>query len=222
MSQSFADRLVKSIELSGHKQVHLAKKLEISKQAVNQWAQGKSVPSMHTIEQIAKFLNVDFLWLLSGAGVEPVAETIKKQLENAPMVGESDFRFYTASFIPVVRMPGITIEETLKEDNIVGRYPVPEACINGRCFAVEVTGDMMVPLIKNGDVALIDVEETATSGDIVCVVMKGKYLIRYLDEIREDGVVLRPANSLYPVVRIRADEILKIYRINEACTRTKF
>ena len=40
MSQSFADRLVKSIELSGHKQVHLAKKLEISKQAVNQWAHG--------------------------------------------------------------------------------------------------------------------------------------------------------------------------------------
>jgi len=40
MSQSFADRLVKSIELSGHKQVHLAKKLEISKQAVNRSAYG--------------------------------------------------------------------------------------------------------------------------------------------------------------------------------------
>lgn len=175
-------------------------------------------------KEIANICNVSLDWLYNGVGSMEISviETIRKELENAPLVGEAEFRFYTASFIPVVRMPGITIEETLKEDNIVGKYPIQEACINGRCFAVEVTGDMMVPLIKNGDVALIDVEETATSGDIVCVVMKGKYLIRYLDEIREDGVILRPANSLYPVVRIRADEILKIYRINEACTRTKF
>lgn len=167
-------------------------------------------------------MGVEFLWLLSGGGVEPVAETIRKELENAPMVGEAEFRFYTASFIPVVRMPGISIEETLKEDNIVGGYAVQEACINGRCFAIEVTGDMMLPLMKNGDLALIDVEQTATGGDIVCVLMKGKYLIRYLEEVREDWITIRPANSLYPTVRIRSEEVLKIYRITEAFARTKF
>ena len=219
MSQSFADRLVKSIELSGHKQVHLAKKLEISKQAVNQWAQGKSVPSMHTIEQIAKFLNVDFLWLLSGAGVEPVAETIKKQLENAPMVGESDFRFYTASFIPVVRMPGISIEETLKEDNIVGRY-IKDHNGENKYFAVEVTGDAMLPILKNGDLALIDVERQAFDSDLVCVVTANRYLIRYLAGRQEGKIILKPANSLYPDIAINEEEIKKIYRISETSSIT--
>jgi len=221
MSQTFSDRLVKSLNLTGMNQVQLAKKLGKTKQAVSYWTQGKSVPSMSMIEQIAKILGVEFLWLLSGGGVEPVAETIRKELENAPMVGEAEFRFYTASFIPVVRMPGISIEETLKEDNIVGRY-IKDHNGENKYFAVEVTGDAMLPILKNGDLALIDVEQTATGGDIVCIVMKGKYLIRYLEEVTDDGVTIRPANSLYPTVRIRSEEILKIYRITEAFARTKF
>jgi len=219
MSQSFSDRLVKSLNLSGVNQVQLAKKLGKTKQAVSLWIQGKSVPSMSIIEQISKTLNVDFIWLLSGGGVEPVAETIRKELENAPMVGEAEFRFYTASFIPVVRMPGISIEETLKEDNIVGRY-IKDHNGENKYFAVEVTGDAMLPILKNGDLALIDVERQAFDSDLVCVVTANRYLIRYLAGRQEGKIILKPANSLYPDIAINEEEIKKIYRISETSSIT--
>jgi len=219
MSQSFSDRLVKSLNLSGVNQVQLAKKLGKTKQAVSLWIQGKSVPSMSIIEQISKTLNVDFIWLLSGGGVEPVAETIRKELENAPMVAEAEFRFYTASFIPVVRMPGISIEETLKEDNIVGRY-IKDHNGENKYFAVEVTGDAMLPILKNGDLALIDVERQAFDSDLVCVVTANRYLIRYLAGRQEGKIILKPANSLYPDIAINEEEIKKIYRISETSSIT--
>ena len=81
---------------------------------------------------------------------------------------------------------------------------------------------MMLPLLKNGDVVLINIDENANCGEIVCVLLKGKYLIRYLDEVTDEGITLRPANSLYPVARIKTEEVIKIFRISESSSRTKY
>jgi len=172
-------------------------------------------------KEIANICNVSLDWLYNGVGSMEISviETIRKELENAPMVGEAEFRFYTASFIPVVRMPGISIEETLKEDNIVGRY-IKDHNGENKYFAVEVTGDAMLPILKNGDLALIDVERQAFDSDLVCVVTANRYLIRYLAGRQEGKIILKPANSLYPDIAINEEEIKKIYRISETSSIT--
>ncbi len=210
MNQKFSDRLVQSLTTSGVSQSQLAQKLGVTKQAVSIWKKGNSVPTYPVIEKIADILGVDFVWLLSGGGSPSIADTIQKELENTPMVKESDFVFYTSSFIPVVKLPYTTIDETLTEDNVIGMYPKKDAEAR-RYFAVEQKGDMMLPILKNGDLVLIDSREQVTSGDLACVLLNGKYLIRYYSVLPDGGALLKPTNVNYPEIYLRGEEIQAVF-----------
>lgn len=173
-------------------------------------------------KKIAAKCNVSIEWLYEGVGDKySTTETILRDLENTPMVKESDFVFYTSSFIPVVKLPYTNIDETLTEDNVIGMYPKKDAEAR-RYFAVEQKGDMMLPILKNGDLVLIDSREQVTSGDLACVLLNGKYLIRYYSVLPDGGALLKPTNVNYPEIYLRGEEIQAVFRICETNSITRF
>ena len=223
MNQKFSDRLKLALNLKNISQKNLADYLGEDRRKINGWTRAnKGTPSPEIIGKIAKYLKVSADWLLDGSGeMTLTVETILRDLENAPMVKESDFVFYTSSFIPVVKLPYTNIDETLTEDNVIGIYPKKDTEAR-RYFAVEQKGDMMLPILKNGDLVLIDSREQVTSGDLACVLLNGKYLIRYYSVLPDGGALLKPTNVNYPEIYLRGEEIQAVFRICETNSITRF
>ena len=60
----FTKRFNKVLKESGKTQVEIAKALNITKQCVNDYKTGKSVPSLETLYSLCKFLEVSADYLL--------------------------------------------------------------------------------------------------------------------------------------------------------------
>lgn len=85
---------------------------------------------------------------------------------------------------------------------------VPLAGLQGRGFALRVSGDSMADLIQDGDVVLFEKRPVRRSGEI-CAVRVGDedVTLKYLDRLSEDRYALRAHNPDFPTREVRADEI---------------
>ncbi len=72
----------RNIQPWGRNQV-LRKELHVSQPAVSKWLTGKGYPSIETLVQIAKFLQVNVEWLITGQGPKSINERYpSKQIEE--------------------------------------------------------------------------------------------------------------------------------------------
>ena len=60
----FKERFNEILKISGKTQVEIAKAIHVSKQCVNDYKTGKSVPSIETLYLLCKFLEVSANYLL--------------------------------------------------------------------------------------------------------------------------------------------------------------
>ena len=60
----FTERFNEVLKMSGKTQVEIAKALKITKQCVNDYSKGKSFPSMQTLFELCRFLDVSADYLL--------------------------------------------------------------------------------------------------------------------------------------------------------------
>lgn len=76
---------------------------------------------------------------------------------------------------------------------------------------VRVKGDSMIDAgIHEGDLVVVERRPGANFGDIVVATVDNEFTLKYLERDKT-GVVLRPANPAYPV--IRANEKLEIFGV---------
>ena len=64
----FKDRLTRAIEEKGISKYQIAKETKITEATLSNYCNGKGKPSPSIVMQLASFLDVDFDWLLNGAG----------------------------------------------------------------------------------------------------------------------------------------------------------
>ncbi|MEQ8346875.1 MAG: helix-turn-helix domain-containing protein [Sneathiellaceae bacterium] len=70
---SLGDRVAEARRLSGLTQAEVAQRFGISAQAVSQWEAGRAKPDVERLEELARLLGVEFLWLCFGAEEDPAA-----------------------------------------------------------------------------------------------------------------------------------------------------
>ena len=71
-------------------------------------------------------------------------------------------------------------------------------------FALKVSGDSMIDAgIYDGDVAVIDQEETVISGNIVAVSVEDEATLKFFKQL-DDGIYLIPANNDYKAIKLDA------------------
>jgi SOS-response transcriptional repressor LexA len=81
-----------------------------------------------------------------------------------------------------------------------------------------VSGDSMVEAgIFDGDIALVEKEKTASTGDIIIAFIDNKYSIRYLARDKNGRPFLRPANKKY--TDIHPDTDLQIFGVVTSIVR---
>lgn len=94
------------------------------------------------------------------------------------------------------------------EGNIIGKvYISPDITDPDDYFALQVSGDSMIPRIRNNDILIVKSQNDAENGQIVIVAINGdeatcKKLQKY-----KDGLTLVPLNPAYEPMHFTAQEV---------------
>lgn len=161
-------------------QKDLAEAINVKPQVISDWKSGKTKSYTKYIDQIASFFGVSVDYLL---GKSPVRHNKMEIL-----------RTESSSYVPVPVVGSVAAGYTaLAETDIIGYELVDTSVLtDGYEYAwLKVKGDSMSPLILEGDLVLIRLQEEVDSGDLAVVIV---------DE--EDGVIKRVQYSTNKVTLV--------------------
>ena len=185
----------------GLSRANLAKLVGVNERTITNYENGKTMkPSI--LQKIAKALEVDPQWLLTGEGSLPTPSKIA--LPHA---------FITLNFYPnVVASAGYgTINENEEKTPIhvdkaflelLGIKPAKNLDI------IRVVGDSMEPFIKNGEYVIIERTQVARNNEIVIAVVDGEVYVKRLqkDPVRRI-IKLTSANPTHLDIELKEEEL---------------
>lgn len=193
MQEEFKTRLARALTLRNIKPVELSEKSGIPKSGISQYLKGICIPKNKNILKISEVLNVNPDWLIGYSTV------MDKNIKNANLD-------ISSKTYPVPLYGEISAGlPNWAEECLEGYLPIaPElmGIVNPEeYFFLQVNGESMNKIVKNGAYALIHKQEYVENGEIA-VVLVDNYsatLKRFRKE--NDTVVLYPEsndNSFYP------------------------
>ena len=172
----------------GLTQKQVAEVLGTTYVTVGNWERGSNFPDVPMAKKVAAFYGVTVDELMQGAKAAPV-----KEIEYVP----SD---RTKKFIrvPVLgRIPaGIPIE-AIEDIEDWEDYPVSDTIRGRQYFGLKVAGDSMEPEYRDGDVLIIQQQDTCNSGDDCAVMVNGDDATFKRVRLQENGLTLQPLNPKY-------------------------
>lgn len=205
---SFKDRIREAREAKGLTQIQVAEAMDPpkTKQAVGLWEAGTSEPKFKETPQLAKILDVDAGWLLTGAG------TIRNNVVTVESVKTRQ--------IPIINyVQAGKFTEVMSPDTTVstGEFVLADTEVSNRAFALKVVGHSMSPDFNDGDTIIVDPDETLVPGCMVIASINGdeeatfkKYRPRGKDSSGAEVVELAPLNEDYPTLTIDKDNPGKV------------
>lgn len=84
----FRRRLKEARKRRGYTQDQVGKEIGVTGNAICYYESGRSIPSVDQIEQIAEFLQVDFMWLLG----KELSSSLHRQASRIVNLSEEDWR----------------------------------------------------------------------------------------------------------------------------------
>lgn len=164
----------------GKSQAEIAQVLGVSVQMVSKLENGRSLPTAHTLKQLAHHFQVSVDALL---GMDPPASGAMKRL---PWVGR------IAAGQPV-----------FADERIEGYFAIPSH-IPGD-YILKVDGDSMEPLILKDSYVVVHASRAIPSGTVAAVFIDGDDAVVKRVYFERAGVLLRSENPRYPPQFIRLD-----------------
>lgn len=200
-------------------QMDLAKKLKVSRSAINMWEQGERKPSIPVLKDMAELFEVDLMSLLQHIIDE--SPNGKKNSNNNDVVKEELVSQYLSQNIKVdpveyyqsdalVKIPivgqiscgsgGVAYEE------IEGYEDTPTSWLNGgKYFYLRAKGDSMTNArIYDGDLVLIRRQPEVEDGEIAAVLIDDIAVLKRVYK-REDTLILQSENPNYPPKIVKDD-----------------
>ena len=163
-------------------------KFHLRPNSVAEWRAKRSNTFMNILPEIAKEYGVTTDWLLGVEAEEEVPTFIE-----VPIIGRIRAGY------PL---------ETFQVDN--GSVKIPaDYKPSGECFALEVVGDSMMPLVLEGDIIVCEKMLPAKANGRICVItVDGESTLKRI-RIESDGVTLLPINPMYKEMRYSKLECTK-------------
>jgi len=168
-------------------QKELAKKLNVSIQAVSAWETGLRTPNANQRQRLCELFKISEPELFGGS---------------------------EQSGIPVQRIPLISWVRAGKFTEISDPYPAGSAeewiytCTTGEnIFALRVENDSMEPEFREGDIIIIKPQVDVTSGDYIVVADRQLNKATF-KQYKQYGnkIILHPLNPKYPEIELDHDE----------------
>lgn len=207
---TIGDRIRQAREALGLTQPALARRVGVTKSAVNQWEHGQTKRlEGENLLRCARALGVSPDWLLSGKG--PMRPDRVQEPHRA-------YRVSGVRCLPLLDyvQAGRPRDAIAAMESGVGAVSVPIASdlaaeLGPYAFGLVVRGDHMLPFFRPGDVIIIDPDAALRPGDIVLAKLEreelptlGKYRARGDDENGAMAFELAPLNEDYPTVLVNA------------------
>lgn len=175
----FADRLKSLMEESNDTTYSLGDKLHLSNATISRYCTGDIAPKLTTVNVIADLYDVNPVWLMGNTFADKHTDTYKKaKTKNIPVVGR------VAAGMPI-----------LAEENIEDRILVDDR--DSVDFALKVRGDSMINArIYDGDLIFVRRQPIVENGEIAIVLVENEATCKRFYQYGKT-VVLRPENNNY-------------------------
>ena len=156
MSESFSKRLKEAMRIRNMNQAELSQKSGISKSSLSEYLKGKYEAKQTGIFNLAKALDVNEVWLMG---------------EDVPMD-----RSYGRSKVTEIPVINLSTNEVIQKIPYIYRTDVKDICIEN-IFAIYANDSSMAPLLDNGDIAIIQKQNSFISGGTYLLKIKKGYPI---------------------------------------------
>ena len=185
---TFQNRLKKAMELKGFKQVELVEKTGLDKTLINKYLAGITKARQKKLTILADALDVNEVWLI---GYDVSIERDMKNVEsNVFPIPDTPIK------VPVLGKisAGLPI---LAVENIEGYEYAPSSYIKKGFdyFYLRVTGDSMNLKFNDGDIVLVQQQDTLENGEIGVILVNGNDAT--VKKFREENniVILEPMST---------------------------
>lgn len=195
---TFQDRFEQARKEKGLSLTDIAKKLDVSPQAVQQWT-GKVTPKPERIGQLAAILGVTDSYLLFGTG-EP--HSYRSETDGGLVIPLLDVYLSagggayetSGAIVKMVEVDPRWAREVLRlgHANTLGICPV--------------TGDSMNPTLNQGDLVIVDsaIKSIVTEG-VYAVQVDGMNLIKRFQKMPGNRFLMLSDNPIYKPIEITAE-----------------
>lgn len=140
---------------------------------------GNTEPNSRKLKQIADYFKVTTDYLLYGR--EKASSNIGKVGVKVPILGKV--------------AAGIPIEEI---EDIIGWEEISESMAKkGKYFCLQIKGDSMEPVLRDGDIVVVRHQNTAENGDVVIAQINGNEATCKRLAVSENGLTLMSYNPKY-------------------------
>ncbi|MGN5136668.1 LexA family protein [Aeromonas sp. 164P] len=181
----------------GLTQQKLGELIGVKKSSISQWENDEHSPSGDNLAQLSKVFGVSAHWLATGKG--------SPELSNVePAVIPQGNRVPILSYVQAGNWREMCEQAIAFDGNVEYVSAGGEIGLYG--FGLWLRGDSMVPLFKEGDLIIVDPDESPQPGDYV-VAKNGsneatfnKYRPRGIDENGQEVFELVPLNDDYPTM----------------------
>ena len=179
---SFGTNLKKIRQENNLTQEELAKKINTSRSNIANYENDKNMPSIDILEKLSEIFNCSIDYLLGKADIK--TPNLKDKLFLIPIVGK------VAAGKPF-----------FANENIEGYLPIDPLMYNltspDGFFFLQIQGESMNKLIKNGSFALIKKQDYAENGDVIVAIVNGddEATVKRYKQLNEQFVMLEPVSE---------------------------
>ncbi|MFQ2071148.1 LexA family protein [Aeromonas veronii] len=192
-----SERIKELRKKHGLTQQKLGELIGVKKSSISQWENDEHSPSGDNLAQLSKVFGVSAHWLSTGKG--------SPELSNVePAVIPQGNRVPILSYVQAGNWREMCEQATTFDGNV--EFVSASGEIGPYGFGLWLRGDSMVPLFKEGDLIIVDPDESPQPGDYV-VAKNGsdeatfkKYRPRGIDESGQEVFELVPLNDDYPTM----------------------
>ncbi|HDZ8834630.1 TPA: helix-turn-helix domain-containing protein [Aeromonas dhakensis] len=205
--ETINDRIAARRRAQKMSQDELARRIGITRVSISKWESGLNQPKGRYLNDLAAALGVTVEWLLTGEGSAPESSgepRIPGYHNVEPAVIYQGKRIPILSYVQAGNWREMCEQATAFDGN--AEYVSAGGEIGPYGFGLWLRGDSMVPLFKEGDLIIVDPDESPQPGDYV-VAKNGsdeatfkKYRPRGIDESGQEVFELVPLNDDYPTM----------------------
>lgn len=166
--ETINDRITASRQAQKMSKAELARRVGISHASVSKWESGLNQPKGRYLNDLAAALGVTVDWLLTGEGEargQPTPEAMPGYHNVEPAVIPQGTRVPVLSYVQAGHWHEMCEQATAFDGNV--EYVTAGVDVGPCGFGLWVRGDSMEPQFKEGDLLIVDPDETPRPGDFV-------------------------------------------------------